>query len=249
MPDDAPVSPPARSGRWQGLAARVSTALTVPKGPRAMGEAAQNPRQSSSDEGKRQAILNLDPKERRWGLIAAALAAVLALWQDVPYILNPKRPVKLPAGSNHSCTSGFTYHKAANVCEAFYDRAHWEFELALLLAFAIAIFITVRVGRRSPVGFTLLMAGLAFEAEVGILGIPFIFGGGWLLVRAWRVQRYGSPTGTKANPSGERQPPPREARSARGKKAKGPEKKGPVASKRYTPKTPKKKRPAATPPS
>jgi hypothetical protein len=203
-----------------------------------------------SDEGKRQAIFNLDPKERRYGYIGALLAAVLALWQDVPYIANPRTPVKVPPGSHHSCSSGFIYHRGVNLCEAVYSRGHWEFELAILLAFALAILITVRIGRRSPVGFTLLMAGLAFEAEVGLLGIPFIFGGGWLLVRAWRVQRYGSPTGTKANPTGERRPPPTRAErsSSGGKKAKEPERKAPVASKRYTPKTPRKKRPAATPP-
>ena len=158
-----------------------------------------------------------------------------------------RSPVKLPVGKNHSCTSGFTYNKVANACEVVYDRAHWEFELAVLITFALAIFITVRVGRRSAVGFTALMAGLAFEAEVGILGVPFIFGGGWLLLRAWRVQRYGSPTGTKANPTGEKRPPPPKSERPTRKK-KEPERKGPVASKRYTPKAPKRKRPAPTPP-
>lgn len=243
------TQPPAsKIGKWRDLPARLSIALARPSGPRPAADP-QEAAKPVSDEGKRQAIFNLDPKERRWGLIGAALAVVLALWQDLPYIANPRNPVKVPPGSHHSCASGFTYNKAANVCEAIYSRGHWEFELGVLLAFALAIFVTVRIGRRSPVGFTLLMAGLAFEAEVGILGIPFIFGGGWLLVRAWRVQRYGSPTGTKANPTGERRPPPARAdRSSQAKKGKGPERKPPAASKRYTPKTARKKRPAATPP-
>ncbi len=232
------------------MAARVVAALSP--SPRRSGQtgspsSAEPP--TLTEAGKRQAIFNLDPKERQWGFIGAALAAVIALVEDIPYVLNPSKPVKLPPGSHHSCTTGFTYHKVGNVCEAIYDRAHWEFELGLLLAFALAIFITVRVGRRSPVGFTLLMAGLAFEAEVGILGIPFIFGGGWLLVRAWRVQRYGSPTGTKANPTGERRPPPtRPERATRSRKSKEPERKTPAASKRYTPKSSRKKRPPSPTP-
>lgn len=236
--EEAPQQTPSR---WRSLPSRLAVSLTsAPTGR-------SRPVVADMDDEKRRAIFNLDPKERKWGLIGAALAAVIALWQDVPYLSNPKTPVKLPVGKNHSCTSGFVYSRAANACEAFYDRAHWGFELAVLLAFALAIFITVRVGRRSAVGFTALMAGLAFEAEVGILGIPFIFGGGWLLMRAWRVQRYGSPTGTKGNPTGERQaPPPRPERPTRKKKE--PERKGPVASKRYTPKTAKKKRPAPIPP-
>jgi hypothetical protein len=237
--DPAPLPKPSR---WRDLGSRLAVSLTA---PRTGGPAV--PRQPVSEGEKKQAIFNLDAKERKWGLVGAALAAVIALWQDLPYLFNPKTPVKLPVGKNHACTSGFTYHKAANACEAFYDRAHWGFELAVLLAFALAIFITVRIGRRSGVGFAALMAGLAFEAEVGVLGIPFIFGGGWLLMRAWRVQRYGTPTGTKANPTGERRPPPpRAERPSRKKKA--PENKGPVASKRYTPKSPKKKRPAPIPP-
>jgi hypothetical protein len=235
-------APDPKANRWRGLASRLAVSLSVPR-----TGGGGSPPEPVSEDGKRQAIFNLDARERKWGLIGAALAAVIALWQDLPYVLNPKTPVKLPVGKNHSCTSGFTYHKVANACEAVYDRAHWEFELAVLLAFALALFITVRIGRRSGVGFTALMAGLAFEAEVGILGLPFIFGGGWLLLRAWRVQRYGSPTGTKANPTGEkRAPPPRPERSSRKKNE--PEQKGPIASKRYTPKAPKKKRPTAIPP-
>jgi hypothetical protein len=238
--EEAPQEKPAR---WRGLTQRLAVALSTPPPARSRPAEAVD-----SEDAKRRAIFNLDPKERKWGLIGAALAAVIALWQDLPYVFNPKTPVKLPVGKNHSCTSGFIYSKAANACEAIYDRTHWGFELAVLVAFALAIFVTVRIGRRSAAGFTALMAGLAFEAEVGILGIPFIFGGGWLLMRAWRVQRYGSPTGTKANPTGERKAPaPRAERPTRKKKE--PERKGPVPSKRYTPKTAKKKRPAAIPPA
>lgn len=238
--DQAPLPKPSR---WRGLGSRLTVALTAPRA----GAAPQPP---VSDDQKRQAIFNLDAREKKYGLIGAALAAVIALWQVVPYLSNPHNPVKLPVGKNHSCTSGFTYHKAANACEAFYDRAHWGFELAVLLAFALAIFVTVRFGRRSAAGFAALMAGLAFEAEVGILGIPFIFGGGWLLMRAWRVQRYGSPTATKSNPTGEKRAPAARAErpTRKSKGAEKTEKKGPVASKRYTPKTAKKKRPAPTPP-
>ena len=238
--DPAPLPKPSP---WRGLSSRLALALTAPRTGGTPG-----PQQPISEGEKKQAIFNLDPREKKYGLIGAALAAVIALWQVLPYLFNPKNPVKLPVGKNHSCTSGFKYHQAANACEAVYDRAHWGFELAVLLAFALAIFVTVRFGRRSAAGFAALMAGLAFEAEVGILGIPFIFGGGWLLMRAWRVQRYGSPTATKGNPSGEKRPPP--ARTERPtRKAKQPEKKGPVASKRYTPKSQKRKRPAPTPPS
>jgi len=200
------------------------------------------------DAETRKAIVNLDQRERKYSLIGAGLAGVIALITTVPYIANPKTKVNAPA-KGHTCPVGFTYHSLTKNCLGTYPRSHWVFEFGLLMLFAVALFVTVRIGRRGPVGFAALMAGLAFETEVGILGLPFIAGGGWLLICAWRVQRYGSPTATKTNPTGERKtPPPRAERATKAKKSRAPEPRGPVPSKRYTPKAPKKKRPAPTPP-
>lgn len=207
------------------------------------------------DAAKRAAVLNLDATERKVGLIGAGLAAVLAVVAAGPGVIHPKTTLvtqNIAALKNHACIAGFTYDKSTKQCtgKGTLSFDHWIVELVLLLALALAIFVATRYGRRGPVGFTLLLAGLAFESYLGILGVAFIAGGGWLLIRAWRVQRYGSPTASKANPTGERRPPAaRTERPTRAKKAKGPERKGPTASKRYTPKTVKKKRPAATPPA
>jgi len=201
---------------------------------------------SNPERGK--AVLGLDPLERKVGLIGAALAAFIGVVATVPYLANPKAKVSAPAKGT-SCPVGFHYQSAAKNCLGIYPRSHWLFELGLLLLFAVALYVTVRMGRRGPLGFVALMAGLAFMSNVQILGVPFIAAGGWLLIRASRVQRYGSPSGTRANPTGERKPPPpRAERAARAKKSRAPEPKGPVASKRYTPKAPKRKRPAPIPP-
>jgi len=203
-----------------------------------------------SDEAKRQAIRGIDRRERQVGLIAAGLAGVIALSTTLPYVLKPsmKVSVTVAASKNHTCAKHYQYVNGKCDGKVAYSLDHWVFAMCILLAFAVAIFVTVRVGRRSPLGFVSLMAGLAYETYVGILGLPFIAAGGWLLIRAWRVQRYGSPTATKSNPSGERGPPPTRAeRQTKAKKAKTPVPAGPVASKRYTPKTAKKKRPVPTP--
>ena len=87
--------------------------------------------------------------------------------------------------------------------------------MCVLLLFALTLFVAVQLRRRSALGFAALMNGLAFETTTGsfILGLPFIFFGGWLLIRAWRVQQYGSPTATKATAGGA--PAPRPARPVR----------------------------------
>jgi hypothetical protein len=239
---------------WRGAISRMSPIFLRPAKPKKVKPEIE-PQGPMSDEEKRLAILGLDKRERQVGQIGAGLAALIALTTTLPYVLKPSTAVKqtLAATKNHTCTNqAFTYDKATGKCngQVVYSLEHWVFALVLLLVFALAIFVTVRIGRRAPLGFTTLMAGLAFETQVGILGLPFIAAGGWLLIRAWRVQRYGSPLGTKTNPSGERRPPPTRAeRPTRAKKAKGPAPTGPAPNKRYTPKTPTRKKPVTPPPA
>jgi hypothetical protein len=66
----------------------------------------------------------------------------------------------------------------------------------VLLIFAVAILTTVRIGRRAPVAFSVTLTGLALGSFVAqaIVVLPFLAAGGWLLLRAWRSQRYGSPS-------------------------------------------------------
>jgi hypothetical protein len=223
--------------------------------PKPMTDAGSDELSSMTDAQKRQAILGLDPLERKVGLYGSALAGLIALSTELGGVLNPKMKVNqsLVPLKGHICSNAaLTYDKATSKCtgKLAYPLEHWVIGLSLLLAFALALFVTVRMGRRGPVGFVALMTGFAFETQVGLLGFPFIAAGGWLLIRAWRVQKYGSPTATKMNPSGDKRPPPapRERRPARAKKSKGPIARGPAPNKRYTPKVVKKKRPAATPP-
>jgi hypothetical protein len=249
-----PVDDEARPTRgsqagWRATAGRLSTAFLTPK-PRTVRSPGDQP--ALSDPAKRKAILGLDHREKRIGYIGAALGVAIALIATVPYVANPKTRVTIPTTAPKTCAKPFVYQAAAKNCLGAYPRSHWVDELVLLLALAVAIFITVRIGRRGPLGFVALMTGLAFEGEAGfLLGIPFIAGGGWLLIRAWRVQRYGSPTATRATTTADTAAPPgRSERPARARaKSKTPERSGPTASKRYTPKNPKRKRPAATPPA
>ncbi|MGH9006951.1 MAG: hypothetical protein ACRDV6_04425 [Acidimicrobiales bacterium] len=238
---------------WRASLAQISPVFLRP--PKSKAEPNQ-PARPMTDQEKRKAILTLDRRERQVGLIGAGLAALIALTTTLPYVLKPKTPVNetLSASKNHTCSvKNFHFDKANGHCtgKVVYSLDHWLFALAILLLFALAVFVTVRIGRRGPLGFTALMTGLAYETQVGILGLPFIAAGGWLLIRAWRVQRYGAPTATRANPSGERRAPPtraeRPTRAKKAWKANAPEK-GPSASKRYTPKTQKRKRPTAPTP-
>jgi hypothetical protein len=242
---------------WRAALRRMSPVSPGLPRPRRAADSSDEPA-AMTDKQKREAILGLDPLERKIGLYGALLAALIAVTTQIGGVLNPTKPVSetLAATSKHTCTNkAFTYDKATGKCNGHvvYSLEHWLFALILLLAFSAALFVSVRIGRRGAMGFTALMTGFAFETQVGLLGFPFIAAGGWLLIRAWRVQKYGSPTATKMRPAGGKAgdkpaPAPRAQRPARPKKSKGPVVTGPVANKRYTPKAPKKKRIPATPP-
>jgi hypothetical protein len=121
--------------------------------------------------------------------------------------------------------------------------------------------LALRFRKRSLVIFCLFFLGLAFTWLYAILGLAFIFLGGWMLLRSWRVQRHGvasgkaaaqasaqkraelrgQKTGTKpaARSSAAKTTTPRTTRKPATSTA---ERKAPTPSKRYTPKAPVKKK-------
>jgi hypothetical protein len=209
---------------------------------------------SLTDEETRQRITRIDEKERKWGLSAAVLAAAVAMLAELPGVLHPKTThasvSTKPKGT--SCAGSF-YDATTKACYTVHSRSFWVWTMCVLLLFAVTLFIAVKLRRRSALGFAALMNGLAFETTTGspILGLPFIVFGGWLLIRAWRVQQYGSPTATKRTAGAAPAPRPvRPVRQPRERKKKteatASGRPRPEASKRYTPKTPTRKRPTPT---
>ncbi len=215
--------------------------------PRASGQADEAP---LSDEERARRIKTLDPTERKVGTIGAIVAAVAAVATTLPYVANPNTPIRHAAGKNHSCTAPFKYVASIHECSVVYPRSHWVEVLLLMLVFALAIFVSVRIGRRSALGFTALLTGLAYETQVGILGLPFLAGGGWLLIRSWRVQRYGTPTAkgaarasrTAGSSTAASTQKAGSATRASGQAATTGPRRAPGPNKRYTPKAAPKKR-------
>lgn len=268
QPGEAAIAGRSRTSRLAGVLRQFQFTSS---GRRAGSKGVPKP--TLSDEQVRQQVTGLDLTERKVGYLGAALAAVLALGATLPYVMNPHKAVtqtqKATAGSTWVTVGGVPVKKATEVCPAhysysasgkdcvqlvFHDRQYWVFVLLVLLLLAIVLLVATRIGRRAPLGFAALLSGFAFESQVGLLGLPFIFGGGWLLVRAWRVQRYGTPNARGAMATA-REGPPRRGRSgaAGGGRPAGKQGKAatatadrrpnPSASKRYTPKA--KPKPAA----
>jgi hypothetical protein len=226
-----------------GMGAWLSTTFLKPPKPKPVEAEEPEERPLTEEELRQQAIL-LDPTERKIGYTAVLLGLLISFGLTLPYVFDRHRTVTVKQASpptGTTCSSGFTYSpKSGGQCtgNVIYPVSHWLVLMALLLVFTIAIFITVRMGKRVPVGFAVLIAGVAYESTVGLLGLIFIVPGAYLLFKAWKVRRDLAtgvvPGGSSAGQSPGRAAPPG----------------APGSNKRYTPKAaPAKKAPIKSAPA
>jgi hypothetical protein len=237
--DPEPASP------WHRLS-RAIQGWTPPK------EAGAADFSRMDDEEKRAYISRIDPTERKVGLVASALGIALAIYANVPYMVSKIAVPTTLKPKGKTCPTDVTPHlhyvATTKTCNGVYPPSHYVLPLIVSLVLAIAIYVTVRIRRRAPLAFTMVITGLAFGSLLVLL--PFGLGGAWVMLRAWRTQKYGAPT-ARAPVTGWVAPAPRSStrrsRSSAARKSKAPDsgsanRKPPEASKRYTPKTPPKKK-------
>jgi hypothetical protein len=235
---------------WQ----RLSEAFFRPSASRATAQPERVDFSRMTDEEKRARIVGIDPTERKVGIGASILAVALAIYANVPLMVSKTvvPTTVVPKGKSCGRVIGITdlhYVAKTKACDGIYPSSHYILPLIVSLVFAIAIYVTVRIRRRSPLAFTLVMTGLAFSSL--LILVPYGAAGGWIMLRAWRTQKYGAPN-AKFAMTGWVPPAPRGSarrakstapRGRRGKAADAPTtRKPPSANKRYTPKAPPKKK-------
>lgn len=236
---------------------RLSQSFLKPAAPKATpGDPGYPNFSRMTDEEKQNRIRHVDPTERKLGIAASLIAVALSMVSYLPYIVS-KRSVALttlkPKDGKCHAVAGIThihYVASTKTCDGIYPGSHYVLPLVVVLVLAGAIYVTVLIGRRSALAFTLVMTGLAFGTFIYLL--PYAVAGGWVMLRAWRTQKYGAPS-SKTVLTGWAPPPargtarrPKSAPSPRGRKGKGGNttttRKPPSANKRYTPKSPPKKK-------
>ncbi len=165
------------------------------------------------------------------GFVAAALAAVI-----VPHFFK-NTLVTDTAKLTSAKTCPTNYHLVHNVCQ-YTHLTHpidWlpQFLEIVILGAAVAFFAYRR--KRAGVAAAALIMGLA----LGVAGLPFLLLGGWLVVRAFRLQKYGDPSFTGSSKRAREMAQERKAARAKGArtpKGETPSRDLPAPSKRYTPK-------------
>ncbi len=221
------MSPTAENGssKPQTWSARLLGAFTGP--PASAGaEAKSDPAKILPPEERKSAMTTLDPFEAKLSLWAFILAAAAAIGITA-YTLASHKVTK---HGSQTITVGPD---------------------AILLYGAVLLFclgglLALWKRKRTLVAFALFLVGFGFTISQTIFGFAFIALGGWLMLRAWRLNKYGT-TNSKAiareaaaRPRGRAR---KEVARSTSKTGAGPaERKPPTASKRYTPKAPARKK-------
>lgn len=115
----------------------------------------------------------------------------------------------------------------------------------VLLLLCILGFLALWKRRRTLIVFDLFLIGFGFTLFIGLVGFVFILLGGWFMLRAWRLNRYGTTNSKLIAKEAATRPRGRQRRETAktGSKTSTPAgRKPPTASKRYTPKAPPRKK-------
>ncbi len=200
----------------------------------------------------RAAVLGLDNLERGISLFAASIAFVLAIvtaieWARNLPVTNTAKPTK-----TYKCPPHYHLTKTKLLCEQIVrtTRSEWEIKTFFILLVAICILYFALRRKRAGVACFAVFLGLGLGIESGLV---FFFLGVWLIVRAYRLQKYGVATMLASNRVARDMATARKegraytsdsstSTTAASSKSTPPKPATPEASKRYTPKKPPRRR-------
>ena len=195
------------------------------------GGDAKGPQPIASPAERRAAMTKLDASETKWSKAGLAIAAIIGA--VIVVYLAADHPTKKVIQKVH----GVNHTHVVPLSDSYLLVG------AIVVAFALLGFEGIRRKRRTLVVFAFFIDGFAFTA-VGAapLGLALIVLGGWLMLRAHRIQKYGTANAKLAAREAAARPPRRERKQAAREPVKPTGHKPPTANKRYTPKAPPRKK-------
>jgi hypothetical protein len=222
-------------GKPQRLSERVSEMFVrPPRLPRIA--ASSSPAAAPEPEGiltpaeRRSAMSSLSGVEVKWSKIGLAVSAVLG----VVFTLYLRT-----AHSNKTVT--VTRH-GKKVKELVPISDTYLLLGAILLVFCLLGGWALQRRKRTLLVFSFFVIGFSFTLIFAPLGFAIIILGGWLMLRAYRIQKFGTPTAKLAAREAAARPPRRERKKIAATPVKPSGYKPPTANKRYTPKAPPRKK-------
>src|ERR1700722_8744710 len=222
------MSPTAENGssKPQTWSARLLGAFTGPASP-GSSEAKPDPADILPPEERKAAMSTLNQTEVKWTLGALVLATVAGI--AIPaYFIAENKVTK--AGKNSIAVAPDA-----------------KLLGGVILVLCVIGFLALWKRKRTLVAFALFLVGFAFTIFIGLAGFAFIALGGWLMLRAWRLSKYGTTDSNVIRRVAATQPRGRQRKEAARSTSKTASstpgaRKPPTASKRYTPKAPPRKK-------
>lgn len=137
-------------------------------------------------------MLGLDNLERGISLFGACIAFVLALVTGIEWDRNLPTITTIKHVKGTSCPQA--YAKLVNtLCEHIVHTTRSEWEVKFFFIFLVALCILYFTLRRKRAGVACFAIFLGLGLGLGS-GLVFFFLGAWLIVRAYRLQKYGVPS-------------------------------------------------------
>jgi hypothetical protein len=206
----------------------------------------RQPRQRRESLASREELATLDGLERKvvWGFVG--FGALISLY--IMYFITKGQQTltyeHAPVNGKCPPVKGYEHSSLVNgVCHYTHitpaSTLWFEFAIIAVATLVLAMFAWRR--RRTGAVFVAFILGIALISTA--IGLPFVALGGWLMWRAWRLQKYGSASfagaggGARAKAAAKKNPSEPKASTS----APAP-KKVAEPSKRYTPKKQTKKR-------
>jgi hypothetical protein len=143
----------------------------------------------------REVVLGMDDTERKISFLGVVIAMVVSLvpayeWINKSALLTTRKVVK-----GKACPA--TFHLKGQLCEHVLENAQSHWAIQFLFGFVLALIILFFALKRKRAGVACFAVFLGIG--LGVTGVVFVFLGGWLIVRAFRLQRYGDPTWSGSN--------------------------------------------------
>jgi hypothetical protein len=214
----------------KSIGQRLSESFFRPSPPKSTKAAQAEAAQAMTPAQRRAAMSGLDENEMKWAKAGLILSTLLGGF--LTYYLAAKHPTRLVKVHGHNTHVPISQS--------------WLLVYGAVLLFNAFGFYGLWKRKRTLVVFSIMISGFAITEFSAPIGFAFIVLGGWLLLRAYRIQRFGTANAKGAAQVAATRPPRRERKAAAAAAAKPVVHKTPTASKRYTPKAaPRKKVPKA----